>query len=152
MRTSSFLTFIIFCFLLFLEGVTEAQKTFENLDLGFSTVSLSLKRLLFDIHERGVTANDSDEIDQKINWFIKEKVDKNFDSLKLKGKQGVRGGIRITSEADKIRHSLNLIVMSNENPTREALLERLGTIETIWDDEIQPHVNEALKDEEEQPQ
>jgi hypothetical protein len=143
MRISSFLTFIIFCFLLFLEEVTQEQLTFRNLDAGFTMVSTSL----WCLHSVIGTLAQKDtltEINNRINDFIINKVQGNLTALNSKGDKGVKKGIRITLQVDKIQASIDPFLKSSNACTPEALNELLNGIGKIWDDEIQPRVNEAL--------
>lgn len=128
---------------LFLEEVTQEQLTFRNLDAGFTMVYFSLWSLLSEI--RTPAKDDTyQEIDKRIEDFINI-VEGNRVSLNSKGDKGVKKGIRITMKVEKIQASIDPFLTSPEARTPEALNELLNGIGKIWDDEIQPRVNEALK-------
>jgi len=150
---SSFLAFIIiFYFLLFMEPPTPKQLTYRDLDAGFTIVSTILEFLIHKIPSPAENPAFKD-IDKRIDDFISIKVEGSRTSLKKIGEQGVKEGIRITEEANKIQDSIK----SSEDRTPQELNKLLDNIGEIWDKEIHPllveaNVVKAVEGEEEQPQ
>lgn len=140
---SPFLSFILFCFLLFLETVTEEQKTYRNLDSGITLFRANL----FWLCEK-IPPPDENlafcTIQQRIEDFI-NKVNMYGNSLRSKGEHSVKKDIRITEGVDNISASINAFQQSSQDRTPEAFNELLDKIGTIWDAEVKPHIDKAVK-------
>ncbi len=138
MRISSFLTFIVFCFLLFMEPETAEQAAYNLLRTTFSTLSERLKDLKDNIHAQGPTTKEI----EKVNGLI-ESVDSAHEELGKKTSKEVEKNITISNPVQEVQVSVFDFTSPTHKFSHAELNTLLDKIEQIWKKQIQTEVEKA---------